>query len=338
MCSLLASSIAENYSRIIINHYRYLTLVAKEIISRVQQIDVEPVIISRNDTSSNPSSSSDSRFVEVGTEISDLTFSSLSPADIKVLGKITKLNWVEDGMSFIRSNYEFVEIVSGSKINSHFGVVIKIRHKGGDQFFICKIYDPVFSVAYLLQQLNVDESFSLVTRLFNKEISSLTRLQGVDGFPDVFYYGYIHREITTYNERFTINDFESFKFNGYWFIEEYFDAIPLKDISLTRRRRLYDKTVSVLQRAHDLGVYHGDITDSNILVTEDHEIKIVDFGFAILEEFRNQLGFEFAEEMQPSNLENADDIGPIFNPAKKNAADIERTKKVFKKRKPSSDL
>lgn len=67
---------------------------------------------------------------------------------------------------------------------------------------------------------------------------------------------------------------------------EYVNGITLKDWLKTEKPLLLrlvilEKLLSGVEYYHTKGVYHGDIHESNIMITSENEVKILDFGTSI---------------------------------------------------------
>lgn len=54
-------------------------------------------------------------------------------------------------------------------------------------------------------------------------------------------------------------------------------ALKLSDISLKQRVTLSAQVISHFATVHDAGILHGDVHTSNVLCTDDYQIKIIDF-------------------------------------------------------------
>lgn len=75
--------------------------------------------------------------------------------------------------------------------------------------------------------------------------------------------------------------------DGYpYLIMEYIDGMPVTDYcqkhspALPERINLFKKILSAVRHAHENAVIHRDLKPGNILVTEDGEVKILDFGIS----------------------------------------------------------
>ena len=71
-----------------------------------------------------------------------------------------------------------------------------------------------------------------------------------------------------------------------WFVMEYIEGVPLTtycadhSASLTRRLELFRSVCEAVQHAHQHLIIHRDLKPTNILVTQDGGVKLVDFGIA----------------------------------------------------------
>lgn len=53
-----------------------------------------------------------------------------------------------------------------------------------------------------------------------------------------------------------------------------------QDLSMTDRITLKDRAFAVLNKIHDLGVYHRDIRPANVFWNRSNDLKIIDYGLA----------------------------------------------------------
>lgn len=71
-----------------------------------------------------------------------------------------------------------------------------------------------------------------------------------------------------------------------WFVMEYVEGLPITNycdercLSLVKRLRLFEKVCRAVECAHNQLIVHRDLKPSNILVTDDGEPRLLDFGLA----------------------------------------------------------
>jgi len=103
--------------------------------------------------------------------------------------------------------------------------------------------------------------------------------------------------------------------DAFFIVMELVEGNSLKDILRINGRMEWKQTVEVILKvcgglsyAHKKGIIHGDIKPSNIILTDEGEVKIIDFGISqIMKNFvKNPLEEENTEVEEFENLEDTD--------------------------------
>lgn len=68
--------------------------------------------------------------------------------------------------------------------------------------------------------------------------------------------------------------------------DELFQLITSNKLLIAQKYDILIKLCNVVQRLHDIGVVHRDIKPSNIIVDHQLDVHLIDFGFAVLREYR----------------------------------------------------
>lgn len=146
----------------------------------------------------------------------------------------------------------------------------EIRHVLGEGGFSVTYlgWDKVLEIAVAIKQFVPKNSAGMVTKeRFLKEARQAARLSA-----DI-------AEIAQVRDYFEENE-EAF------IVMEYVDGITLSDCIKSQHGRmlwdevapLFQKVVIALQRVHDSGIIHRDISPENIMLLADGGVKILDFG------------------------------------------------------------
>jgi hypothetical protein len=106
-----------------------------------------------------------------------------------------------------------------------------------------------------------------------------------------------------------------------YFVMDFVEGVPIdafcrqNELTVRQRLRIFTQVCAAAQYLHDHRVAHGDLKPSNILVTNDGVVKILDFGIAnVLRSVsdngsRNVVALMTPEYASPEQL-GGDDIGP----------------------------
>lgn len=156
---------------------------------------------------------------------------------------------MENTISFIKSkNYKFIKDLGQGAT----GITKLIQDQTIDEEFVCKKY----STYYESDQMSYYENFvSEIKILYKINHSNIVRIFTYYLYPEK-YTGYILMEYI----------------DGVH-IDEYIGSNPLKI------NDLFIQTINAFKYLEEINILHRDIRSSNILVTNDGVVKIIDFGF-----------------------------------------------------------
>jgi len=128
--------------------------------------------------------------------------------------------------------------------------------------------NPVqYALKIVKASLSEERNQKLMARFFN-EIEAVSRLNHTN-IVKVFEHGYAEEERIPY------------------FVMEYVKGKTLKDychescsLDMKQRLSIIRQIASALAQAHKHGIYHRDVKPDNILVENDSEVRLMDFGIA----------------------------------------------------------
>ena len=157
-------------------------------------------------------------------------------------------------------------IVKGQKINDRYEIIKTIGEGGMANVYLAKdtILDRNVAIKVLRGDLATDEKF---VRRFQREALSASSLS--------------HPNIV---EIYDVGEDDG----NYYIVMEYIDGKNLKQLLKKRGNLTVSEVVDIMLQitsamsvAHDSLIIHRDLKPQNILIKEDGEIKITDFGIAM---------------------------------------------------------
>lgn len=179
-------------------------------------------------------------------------------------------------VEFKRKKYKIIEENLG---NGSFGITKLLKDDEIDEFFVCKKYEP---------QPNLDKIFFYDN--FKKEIKIMYKINhpNVARVFDYYLYGS--------------------SYSGY-IIMEYIDGINIKewfelyDSNNVSINNIFRQLIEGFSCIEENGIAHRDIRESNILVSNDETVKIIDFGLGkYIDDYNISLD-SFNEIINRSNME-----------------------------------
>jgi serine/threonine protein kinase len=134
---------------------------------------------------------------------------------------------------------------------------------------VFKAIHPTLKKHIIIKRLSISSKVSLSER-FKREASIMM--------------GFRHENIVSVYDHFKHGQ-------SYYIAMEYVDGIPLEDLIEKRKRipplaaaLIFREICHGLQYAHNKGVIHRDIKPDNVLISKEGDIKLFDFGIAMVEE------------------------------------------------------
>lgn len=155
--------------------------------------------------------------------------------------------------------------IKPGELVEHYRIVEKFEHKGMGDVFLADDLALSRLVVLKFHKSNETDRDSALLKRFSKEAAIVASL----------------------NDSRIINIFSFGTFNGYsYMVMEYFDSESISEIlkegpiELNRAIRICIEVLKGLVAVHKKGILHRDIKASNILVGDENNVKIIDFGIS----------------------------------------------------------
>ncbi|MDZ4833693.1 MAG: protein kinase [Candidatus Melainabacteria bacterium] len=144
---------------------------------------------------------------------------------------------------------------------------------------VYKAMDPALSKIVAIKVLNTNNLSADQQIRFQNEARALAELKH-EGIPEIY-------------------DFSVSEDGAPYMVMEFINGESLNVVISNEENRTVDFAVSIaiqiceaLQHAHAAGIRHRDVKPSNVIITEDKKVKLVDFGLAKIEKFLNSDQFK----------------------------------------------
>ena len=191
--------------------------------------------------------------------------------------------------SLLKGKYKIIEQIAETEFSK-----VYIANTDKETFVVKECYP---------KNVNLKQ-FDLVIRSFENEVANLEKLR--------------HENIVK-----IIESFENF--DRIYVVLEYCKGITLKkfilynDLNENEIMKIFYKILEPIHEIHKKGIIHRDIKPSNIIIDENLEIKIVDFGSSINKEEKNGGYIKVTEGYSPlemystaTDIDERTDIYSIF--------------------------
>ena len=146
------------------------------------------------------------------------------------------------------------EVIKSNLGSGSFGKTKLIKDNSIDELFVCKKYDPQYGIKKEDFYKNFKKEIKL---MYNINHPNIVRIYNYYLYED-YYTGYI---IMEYIEGDNIDKW----FENYW--------LAKKDVN-----DIFRQLIEGFSEIENKGIIHRDIRESNILVTKDDVVKVIDFG------------------------------------------------------------
>ncbi len=201
----------------------------------------------------------------------------------------------------LQKSFEEVILKPGQSFGK-FRVVEQIGRGGMANVYLCERNDGQFEQRVAVKVLNIRENADFLKEKFKQEQRILARIN--------------HPNIATlFDGGITEEGFP-------YIIMEYIEGIAIDEycekhkLSLQQRIKLFTQVCDALQYAHNGLVVHHDIKPANILVNENGQIKLLDFGISHIlfeQEKEKKEDYRFTGTISYSSPEQLEGIAPTVS-------------------------
>ncbi|MGY0354235.1 AAA domain-containing protein [Enterococcus avium] len=204
-----------------------------------------------------------------------------------------------------------MELRNGDVLKKRYELQKAIHNSSNSQIF--RGYDNALEKFVVIKFLKRNEKNKITAELFRREIRSL---EGIDN-------EYIIRLIDSgENEDYFFIVME--QLSGSVTLEAFIGE-NIDDLSLLDKLNIFKKILLGMNSAHKIGITHRDLNPTNVLINDDIDLKIIDFGVSKIKRYiheekvtvANQVTLRFAspEQIDQREIDNRTDVfslGAVF--------------------------
>ncbi|KAK6204557.1 uncharacterized protein RJT21DRAFT_3996 [Scheffersomyces amazonensis] len=191
-------------------------------------------------------------------------------------------------------SFNYIKVLSGATFGDRNSLVFLVSlDSNPEKRYILKVYDPFRTSQFYTNGYNIKQSYLDCLKVFNKEISAYSILDGNQMVPKLYASGFISSDPDRYVDQIDIA--KPPKVCGFFLLLTYFEGRTLSQVKISERNNYKAACLRAIDEVHSFGIAHNDLHSGNIIVSEsinkygriNYEAKIIDFGYRYLALDRN---------------------------------------------------